>query len=166
MCFLAICMSSLGKCIFRSFCPFFDFFFFLIQRCIRCLYILEIDPLSVTSFTKFFSHSVGYFILDMVSFAVKKFQLQVPSVYFCFHFHYSRRQIKKDSAVNYISVLPMLSFRSFMVSSLTCNSLSIEFMLVCGLRECSNFIPFHVSVLFAHHNLLKRLFFIVYSYHC
>ena len=38
-----------------------------------CLYILEINPRSVTLFTNIFSHSVGcLFILFMVSFAVQK----------------------------------------------------------------------------------------------
>ena len=38
-----------------------------------CLYILEINPLSVDSFTNIFSHSEGcLFILFMVSFAVQK----------------------------------------------------------------------------------------------
>ena len=38
-----------------------------------CLYILEIKPLSVTSFTNIFSHSFGWlFVLLMVSFALQK----------------------------------------------------------------------------------------------
>ena len=35
-----------------------------------CLYILEIKPLLVASFTNIFSHSVAFFILFMFSFAV------------------------------------------------------------------------------------------------
>ena len=38
-----------------------------------CLYILEINPLSVASFANIFFHSVGFlFILFMVSSAVQK----------------------------------------------------------------------------------------------
>ena len=38
-----------------------------------CLYILEINPLSVVSFVNIFSHSEGcLFVLFMVSFAVQK----------------------------------------------------------------------------------------------
>ena len=48
-------------------------FVFLILRCMSCLYILEINPLSVASFAIIFSHSEGcLFILFIVSFAVQR----------------------------------------------------------------------------------------------
>ena len=48
-------------------------FVFLILSCLNCLYILEVNPLSVASFAIIFSHSEGYrFILFIIFFAVRK----------------------------------------------------------------------------------------------
>ena len=53
------------------------------------------------------------------------------------------------------SVLSMFSSRSFIVYGLT--FMCFEFIFVCGIRKCSNFILLHVAVQFSQHCLLKRL---------
>ena len=53
----------------------------------------------------------------------------------------------------------MLS-KSFKLSGLTFRSLiNFEFVFVCGVRECSNFILLYVAVWFPQHYLLKMLLF-------
>ena len=81
-------MSSLVKYLFRYSTYFLTgLFVFLILNFMSCLYILEINPLSVVSFANIFSHSEGYLlVLFIVSFAVQRLLSLVKSHLFIFVF--------------------------------------------------------------------------------
>ena len=140
--FSCVCMSSLEKWQFMSFSHFLiGLLGFLVLSCMNCLCILEINPFLVVSFAIIFSHSEScLFTLLIVFFPVQKLKFnQVPLVYFCFYFHYSRRWVIEDLVLIYIIKCFMFSSKSFIVSDLTCWSLiHFEFIFLYGVRKCSN----------------------------
>ena len=137
---------------------------FLILSCMSCLYILEINPLSVSSFANIFSHSVGcLFVLFMISFAVQKLLSLIRSHLFIFAFiSITLGDWSKKILLWFIlkSVL-MFSSSSFIVSSLTFRSLiHFEFIFVYGVRECccdGNGVVYLIS--------LSDLFYLFWIFH-
>ena len=120
----------------------------------------------VTSFVNIFSCSVSCrFILFMVSFAVKKKILSLIRLnlgYSVFIFITLEGGSKKYCCDSWEkcseSVLPILSYRSFIVFGLIFRSLvHFEFIFVYGVRKGSSFILLQAVDQISQHHLLRRL---------
>ena len=84
---VTVCLLWRNVCLglFPTF--FIGLFVFLVLSCMSCLYILEINPLSVVLFAITFSHSEGcLFTLLIVSFAVQKLLSLIRAHLFTFIF--------------------------------------------------------------------------------
>ena len=123
-----VCWQSvylLWRNVYLSLLPIFGLgcSFFWILSCMSCLYILEINPLSVASFANIFSCSEGcLFVLFMVSFAVQKLLSFIRSHLFIFIFIFiTLGDGLKKLLLWFMSkcLLPMFSSRTLIVSGFT-----------------------------------------------
>ena len=80
---LAICMSSLVKCLFRFVHFLTGFFVFMILSCMSCLYSLEIIPDRLLHLQIFSPIVLDLF---MISFAVQKLLSLIKSCLFIYFF--------------------------------------------------------------------------------
>ena len=125
MCLLIICISSLEKCLLKTFANF-ESSCFLLLRFRGSLYIVDINPSSDTWFANIFSHSVGCLVsLVRVSWDVQNVLIFSKVNLFIFSFVARDFAVKsKKSLSNVIlSFCPMFSSTSFIVSILTFKSL-------------------------------------------
>ena len=122
-----------GEMPVQVFSPLFDgWFVFLALSCMSCLYILEINPLSVVSFAIIFSHSAGcLFSLLIVSFAVQQLLSLIRSDLFTFVFISITLGGGSQRILLWFmssSVLPMFSSESFIVSGMFLFSVHLRWL--------------------------------------
>ena len=165
ICLWALSMSSLEKCLFRSFAHFLiGLFVFLVL-----------------------SHMYSYIFWKLNLCPMYHWQIcssiqSVPSSFWCWFLQLCRCILISCSPIFFFIsldlgdmsvkillngkseiLLPMFSSRTFMVPRLIFKSfIHFQFILVCGISWWSSFISVHVPVLFSQHHLLKRLFLL----HC
>ena len=138
ICLWTLCMSSLKKCLFKSFAQFLiGSLAFLEWSYVSSLYILEIKPLSELSLTNMFSHMVGsLFIFMLFSLALQKLFILMRSHLFILSFMslalgdiLVKMLLRGMSEIS----LPMFSSRTFMVLRLIFKFFThLKFIFVYG----------------------------------
>ena len=117
----------------------------------RCLYILEINPI--------ISPILWVVLLFMVSFAVQKLLslIRCHLKIFVFILITLGGGSRRYCCDLWHSVLPVFSSQSFLVSRLTFGALIyFDYICVCGFKDCSNLFLLLVAVQFSRHHILRR----------
>ena len=123
LCLWNLCICSLEKYLLTSFVYFLiGLFVFLEWSRMNSLYILEIKPLFVVSFSNIFSHKIdSLFILLMFSLPMQKLLILMRSLLLinCFK-SLALKNISVNILLHGISqiLLPMFSSKTFVVSQL------------------------------------------------
>ena len=127
-----------------------------------CLYILEINPLSVALFANIFFHSVGCLFVYGFLCCPKAFKFNQLPFFVCFYFHYSRRWIQKDIVAIYVREFCYVFLRILQNLVFHRGLQSIFSLYMHMVLECVIIHLLPVAVQFSQHHLLKRLSFL----HC
>ena len=124
---------------------------------LNCLITSRLNCLITSKWVLFYSHGIKYQEYHFFFFILHFF-------IFVFIFFTLRSGLEKIFLwFMSESVLPMFFSNVFIVLSLTFRSLiHLEFIFMCGVRDCSDFIFLQETVQFSQHHSLKKLSFL----HC